>query len=193
MHSTADITVSDAVLSASASEAVMIEGGYSVTLRNVEITGSNTKLNGQSTVNTNVLIYQSMSGDASEGASFFTMTGGSMTALTGAMFHATNTATTITLENVDFTCAADSTVFLDASADSWGRSGANGGSVTLNLKNQDITGAILCDSVSSVSVSLDENSSWTLTGDSSVSAFTGDLANVNLNGYTLYINGEAVK
>ncbi len=193
IYSTADITVSDAVLSASASEAVVIEGGNSVTLRNVEITGSNTKLNGQSTVNTNVLIYQSMSGDASEGASFFTMTGGSMTALTGAMFHVTNTATTITLENVDFTCAADSTVFLDASADSWGRSGANGGSVTLNLKNQDITGAILCDSVSSVSVSLDENSSWTLTGDSSVSAFTGDLANVNLNGYTLYINGEAVK
>ena len=193
IYSTADITVSDAVLSASASEAVVIEGGNSVTLRNVEITGSNTKLNGQSTVNTNVLIYQSMSGDASEGASFFTMTGGSMTALTGAMFHVTNTVTTITLENVDFTCAADSTVFLDASADSWGRSGANGGSVTLNLKNQDITGAILCDSVSSVLVSLDENSSWTLTGDSSVSAFTGDLANVNLNGYTLYINGEAVK
>ena len=87
IYSTADITVTDATLRASASEAVVIEGGNSVTLENVDITGSNTVLNGQSTYKTNVLIYQSMSGDAREGASEFTMTGGSMTAQTGAMFH----------------------------------------------------------------------------------------------------------
>ena len=192
IYSTADITVSDATLSATTSEAVVIEGGNTVTLNNVDITGSNTKLNGQSKVNTNVLIYQSMSGDASEGESSLTMTDGSMTAETGAMFHVTNTTTTINLENVDFTYASDSNVFLSASADSWGRSGQNGGDVTLNLKNQDITGAILSDSLSSVSVNLDSDSTWTLTGDSYVSSFTGDLSNVNLNGYTLYVNGVAV-
>jgi len=192
IYSTADITVSDATLSATTSEAVVIEGGNTVTLNNVDITGSNTKLNGQSTVSTNVLIYQSMSGDASEGASSFTMTDGSMTAETGAMFHVTNTTTTITLENVDFTYANDSSVFLDASADSWGKSGSNGGNVTLNLIDQDITGSILTDSVSTVSVNLDADSTWTLTGDSSVTSFTGDLNNVNLNGYTLYVNGVAV-
>ena len=192
IYSTADITVSDATLSATTSEAVVIEGGNTVTLNNVDITGSNTKLNGQSKVNTNVLIYQSMSGDASEGESSFTMTDGSMTAETGAMFHVTNTTTTINLENVDFTYASDSNVFLSASADSWGRSGQNGGDVTLNLKNQDITGAILSDSLSSVSVNLDSDSTWTLTGDSYVTSFNGDLSNVNLNGYTLYVNGVAV-
>ena len=192
IYSTADITVSDATLSATASEAVVIEGGNTVTLNNVEITGSNTKLNGQSTVNTNVLIYQSMSGDASEGASSFTMTDGAMTAETGAMFHVTNTTTTINLENVEFTYAADSNVFLSASADSWGRSGSNGGQVTLNLTSQDITGAILSDSVSSVTLNLDAGSTWTLTGDSYVTAFNGDLNNVNLNGYTLYVDGVAV-
>ena len=192
IYSTADITVSDATLSATTSEAVVIEGGNTVTLNNVDITGSNTKLNGQSTVSTNVLIYQSMSGDASEGASSFTMTDGSMTAETGAMFHVTNTTTTITLENVDFTYAADSSVFLDASADSWGKSGSNGGNVTLNLIDQDITGSILTDSVSTVSVNLDADSTWTLTGDSYVTSFTGDLNNVNLNGYTLYVGGVAV-
>ncbi len=192
IYSTADITVSDATLSASNSEAVVIEGGTSVTLENVDITGSNAKLNGQSTQKTNVLIYQSMSGDASEGNSTFTMTGGTMTAETGSMFHVTNVTTTITLEDVAFTYASDSDVFLDASADSWGSSGKNGGNVTLNLVDQDITGAILSDSISSVTVNLDSTSSWTLTGDSYVSAFNGDLSNVNLNGYTLYVNGVAV-
>ena len=192
IYSTADITVSDASLRASASEAVVIEGGNSVTLNGVDITGSNTVLNGQSTVKTNVLIYQSMSGDASEGTSTFTMTGGAMTAETGAMFHVTNTTATITLENVDFTYAEDSAVFLDASADSWGKTGANGGSVTLNLVDQDITGAILTDSVSSVTVNLDAASTWTLSGDSAVTALNGDLSQVDLNGYTLYVNGEAV-
>ena len=192
IYSTADITVSDAALSATASEAVVIEGGNSVTLNNVKISGSNTKLNGQSTVNTNVLIYQSMSGDASEGASTFTMKDGSMTAATGAMFHVTNTTTAINLENVDFTYASDSNVFLSASADSWGRTGSNGGQVTLNLKSQDITGAILSDSVSSVTLNLDADSTWTLTGDSYLTAFNGDLSHVDLNGYTLYVNGAAV-
>ena len=121
------------------------------------------------------------------------MTGGSMAAETGAMFHVTNVTTTINLENVSFDYAEDSSVFLNASADSWGNAGKNGGNVTLNLVNQEITGAILSDSVSSVAVHMDENSSWTLTGDSSVTEFSGDLSRVNLNGYTLYINGEAVK
>lgn len=192
IYSTADISVSDANLSAAKSEAVVIEGGNSVNLDNVDITGSNTTLNGQSTQKTNVLIYQSMSGDASEGSSSFTMTGGTMTAKTGSMFHVTNVTTTITLENVDFTYASDSKVFLDASADSWGSSGKNGGNVTLNLKKQEITGAILMDSASSVTVNMDSSSTWTLTGESYITAFNGSLDNVNLNGYKLYINGTAV-
>lgn len=192
IYSTADITVSDATLSATNSEAVVIEGGNSVTLENVQITGSNATLNGQSTQKTNVLIYQSMSGDASEGSSTFTMNGGAMTAVTGSMFHVTNVTTTITLEDVDFTYAEDSSVFLDASADSWGTSGKNGGNVTLNLRNQEITGAILSDEVSSVTLTMDSDSTWTLTGDSYLAAFEGDLSQVNLNGYTLYVNGEAV-
>ena len=192
IYSTADITVSNAALSASNSEAVVIEGGNSVTLTDVNITGNDATLNGQSTQKTNVLIYQSMSGDASMGASEFTMTGGTMSAETGSMFHVTNTTTTINLENVSFTYASDSNVFLDASADSWGSSGSNGGQVTLNLTNQAISGAILSDSVSSVAVNLDSASTWTLQGDSCISSFTGDLANVDLNGYTLYIDGTAV-
>lgn len=211
IYSTADITVSDATLAASASEAVVIEGGNSVTLNDVEISGDNSRLNGQSTQNTNVLIYQSMSGDAAEGNSTFVMNGGSMTALTGSMFHVTNVTTTIDLSQVDFTYAADSDVFLSASADAWGSSGKNGGNVTLNLYQQAISGAMEVDAVSSLSLNIASGSSytgairsegavsvvlaadavWTLTGDSYIISFDGDLSQVNLNGYTLYVNGVA--
>ncbi len=191
IYSTADITVSDAVLSAANSEAVVIEGGNSVTLVNADISGNNAKLNGQSTVKTNVLIYQSMSGDASEGSSTFTMTGGSMTAGTGAMFHVTNVTTTINLSGVDFTYAADSDVFLDASADSWDAAGKNGGIVTLNLDGQDIIGVITADSASSVAVNLKNGSTWVLTGDSYVTSLSGDTSGIDRNGHTLYVNGVA--
>ncbi|MBR3309724.1 MAG: hypothetical protein IKG00_07530 [Lachnospiraceae bacterium] len=189
IYSTADINVSDATLSASNSEGVVIEGGNSVTLTNCNVTGNNAALNGQSTVMTNVLIYQSMSGDASEGASSFTMTGGTLTSLTGAMFHVTNVTTTISLSNVDLNYAGNSDVFLDASADSWGTSGKNGGHVMLNLDDQDITGIITCDSVSEVTVNLTNGSTWTLTGDSYVTSLTGDTSGISLNGHNLYVNG----
>ncbi len=213
IYSTADITVSDATLTASASEAVVIEGGNSVTLNNAVVSGNNSKLNGQSTVKTNVLIYQSMSGDASEGSSEFTMNGGSMTAETGTMFHVTNATTTINLSGVDFTYAKDSDSFLILSADAWGTVGKNGGNATVNLDSQTIQGAITVDSVSSltlnvgdssnytgainatgtsgsVSVNLESGSTWTLTGDSYVSSLSGDTSGIDLNGYTLYVGGE---
>ena len=191
IYSTADISVTGATLTSSASEAVVIEGGNSVTLTNSDISGNNSRLNGQSTMNTNVLIYQSMSGDAAEGNSTFTMTGGTMTAGTGAMFHVTNVTTEINLSGVDFSYASDSDVFLDASSDAWGTAGRNGGSVTLNLDDQDITGVITQDSNSSVAVNLSNGSTWTLTGDSYVSSLSGDTSGIDLNGHTLYVNGTA--
>ena len=208
IYSTADITVSDATLSATNSEAVVIEGGNSVTINNSDVTGSNAKLNGQSTVKTNVLIYQSMSGDASEGDSDFNMTGGTLTSLTGSMFHVTNTTTTINLNGVSLVNAADSSDFLIASADSWGTSGKNGGNATVNLSNQTVEGNVTVDSVSSVTLNIKDGSSytgaisnkgkanvtieasgtWTLTGDSYVTSLS-NAGTINLNGHKLYVNG----
>jgi hypothetical protein len=210
IYSTADVTVRDATLSSTKSEAVVIEGGNSVTLLNSSVTGNNSTLNGQSTVKTNVLIYQSMSGDASEGESSFTMDGGTLTSLTGSMFHVTNTTTTINLTGVTIKGASDSNDLLIASADAWGTSGKNGGHATVNLTDQVVSGNITVDSVSSValnlsnsdytgaisnkgtvSVHLGSGCTWTLTGDSSVSSLTGDLSGIDLNGHTLLVNGVA--
>jgi hypothetical protein len=43
-----------------------------------------------------------------------------------------------------------------------------------------------------VEVTLSDDSTWTLTGDSYVTSFDGDTSNVTANGYHLYVNGEEV-
>ena len=43
-----------------------------------------------------------------------------------------------------------------------------------------------------VSVTLDDSSTWTLTCDSYITEFNGNAANVITNGYTLYVNGTAL-
>ena len=219
IYCTADISVSDATLTANASEGVVVEGKNSVALTDCEVTGnmSNT-YNGDSDENIHcIMIYQSMSGDADVGEATFSAEGGSITAKTGDMFYITNTDCEITLKDVAFTLAND--VFLrvegNSSSRGWGTEGANGGDVTLTADSQEFTGIILVDEISSlaltmkngtsyegainpdgdggtVDVTLDDNSTWTLTGDSYITSFDGDTSNITANGYHLYVNGEQV-
>ena len=46
--------------------------------------------------------------------------------------------------------------------------------------------------IGTVSVILDSTSTWTLTGDTYITAFEGQMENVETNGYTLYVNGTAM-
>ena len=209
IYSTADISADGAALSASNSEAVVIEGGNSVTLTNSYVSGNNETLNGQSTVKTNVLIYQSMSGDASEGSSSFNMTGGTLQSGTGVMFHVTNTTTTINLSGV--TLSGTEEGLLNASADAWGNAGRNGGNVTLNASGQTLSGDVTVDNVSSLTlnltdestytgqvtsdgntaVTIEEGSTWTLTGNCTVSSLTNN-GTINYNGYTITLSDGTV-
>ena len=219
IYCTADISVSDATLTANASEGVVVEGKNSVALTDCDVTGnmSNT-YNGDSDENIHcIMIYQSMSGDADVGEATFSAEGGSITAKTGDMFYITNTDCEITLKDVAFTLAND--VFLrvegNSSSRGWGTEGANGGDVTLTADSQEFTGNILVDEISSlaltmkngtsyegainpdgaggtVDVTLDDDSTWTLTGDSYITSFDGDTSNIAANGYHLYVNGEQV-
>ena len=54
------------------------------------------------------------------------------------------------------------------------------------------SGDVVSTEVGTVSVVLDDSSTWTLTGDSYVTAFSGSASNVISNGYTLYVNGTAL-
>ena len=209
IYSTADITVKNADCVSTNSRAVIIEGKNSVTLENVTLSG-NDQSTKEGSVKANVLLYQSASGDASVGTSVFTMTGGSMKANTGAMFYCTNTASVINLENAELLLSDDGTLLI-VSAGRWGKDGKNGGDCTLNAAKQTLTGDIYVDAISSlklnltdgstytgaitgegsIAVTLDGTSAWTLTGDSYITSFDGDLSRIVLNGYTLYINGVA--
>ncbi len=217
IYSTAEIVVENADLVANTSEGVVIEGKNSVYLENVNLTDNNTRLNGKSTTYKNIFLYQSMSGDADSGTSTFTAADSTITTNNGDVFYITNTDAVIYLDNNTFITNSDG-AFLRAEAGAWGTSGKNGGNVTLSLSNQTVEGDIVIDSVStlemnitngssytgtingdntasSLSLYLDEDSTLTLTGDSYVTEFSdddADYSNIILNGYTLYVNGEAL-
>lgn len=215
IYSTADITVDDAVLTSTASQGVVVEGKNSVTLNNVELNAdNNTKNSDKSDYYQAVMIYQSMSGDAAEGLSSFTMTDGELNNANGDIFFITNTATEIHLSDVDITNNDSSGVFLRAAAAGWGSDGSNGGQVSLYAEDQDINGDMIVDTVSNLNlylqdgstftgainstgeagevyVALSGNTKWVLTGDSYITSLTCDADSIDLNGHTLYIDGKA--
>lgn len=217
IYSTADIIVSNAKLIAKASEGVVIEGKNSVTLNNVTLTDTNNKLNGKSTTYKNIFLYQSMSGDASNGTSSFTSKNSKITTNKGDTFYVTNTTAVINLENNTITNNDKSGAFLRIKKDSWGNSGSNGGNVTLKATNQLINGDIVIDSIStltmnlknsnftgkinksnsakSIDLNIDKDTKIKLTGNSYVTSFTNEDAsnsNIDFNGYKLYVNGKAI-
>jgi len=217
VYSTADITVENAVLTASASEAVVVEGKNSVTLNNVTLTGNMLAGTDANENVHNIMLYQSMSGDAEVGHSGFTATGGSILAGAGDMFYVTNTTCTISLTNVALTLANGTllTVSGNASARGWGAAGANGGVCTFTVSAQTLSGGILVDGISSldflladssvftgainasgaagtVNVTLGSGCRWVLTGDCHIASFTGDVSGIVTGGYTVYVDGAAI-
>lgn len=109
VYCTADITVSDAVLTANSSEGIVVEGKNSVTLNDCTVSAKMVGTYNDSSENIHaIMIYQSMSGDADVGTAYFTAEGGSITALAGDMIYVTNTHCIISLKGVDFTLADDS-------------------------------------------------------------------------------------
>ena len=222
IYSTADITVKNATLTSNLSEGVCIEGMNSITLENCDMTANNTQCNGNATFHDTIMIYQSMSGDADSGTSSFTMSGGSLTSLSGHMFHVTNTHAVITLSGVTLNNEG-SDVLLSVCDDGW--SGASNtaelvadaqalegtilvgenSTLTLTLSNgssfegyisgkiENAKGATVSTEVGTVHVILDNTSTWTLTADTYVASFEGDASNIISNGYTLYVNGTALE
>ena len=92
----------------------------------------------------------------------------------------------------------------------WGTNGSNGGHVTFTAKNQTLKGKIIVDSKSSLDLSLKSGSTytgaikgrgtvnvtiadgctWKLTGNSTISSLDCDADAIDLNGYTLKVNGK---
>lgn len=210
IYSTADITVSDAQMTSTSAQGVVVEGKNSVTLNNCDLTAENVSKNSdKSDTYQAVMIYQSMSGDAAEGEASFTMNGGTLVNKNGDIFFVNNTVASISLNNAEIINESDG-VFLRAAAAGWGSEGDNGGHVTMYAKKQNIEGGIIVDGVSTLNLYLENGSSftgsienegevyvelsggstWTLIADTSITSLTCDADSINLNGHKLYVNGE---
>lgn len=220
VYSTADISVEDATLTANGSEALVIEGNNSLKLTDCTVSGNMSDTDGTSSDENvhNVMIYQSMSGDADDGMSTFTMDGGTLTGNNGDMFYVTNTSTTISLSKVTVDQQDEEGAFLRVSGNSaskgWGTAGQNGGQVTMNMDDMALTGDIVVDSISTLDLTLSNNttyegsinivdnaeggtavdnnavvtveagSTWKLTGDCTVTSVNNE-GTIDYNGYTI--------
>ena len=219
VYSTADITVKNATLTANGSEALVIEGKNSITLTNSEVSGKMSENGSSADENIhNIMIYQSMSGDADVGTSEFTMTGGSLTGNSGDMIYVTNTHSIITLSGVKIVNkdldGALLRVVGNSASRGWGTAGKNGAQVEFTADNQTLDGDIIVDTISTLNftltnnstftgtiniaenaqngtavdnnavVTIDKGSTWTLTGDCTVTSLTNN-GTINFNGHTI--------
>lgn len=164
---TADITVKNANLTANNSEALVIEGKNSITLEDCYVTGNMSDTKGTSSSENvhNVMIYQSMSGDADVGTSVFSMTGGSLVGSSGDMFYITNTRCLLTLSGVnivnnDADGALLRVVGYSASR-GWGTAGSNGAQVEFAADGQTLAGDIIVDTISNLTMTMKNGSTFT--------------------------------
>ena len=218
IYSTGNITAENTKGTSYVSQIACIEGKNSIELENCEMTGfaEGNRQDGDTYVDLGgIFIYQSMSGDADVGTSTFTAKNSKLAIAEDSpvskeapMFHITNTACVINLEKTE--CSFASGVFLESSGQNqWGSEGSNGGTCELNTENEDIAGNVIVDSISSINwnmkntqfkgainstgnttVKVGEGSTWTLTGDSTVSSLELN-GNIEYGEYTLTVDGKA--
>ena len=222
IYSTGDISIENTEGTANGSQMVVIEGKNSATVTNSTLTASG-KGNRGDTDQAGIMIYQSMSGDAGQGTGTFTATNSSLTVQesssyykTAPMFFITNTDAIINLTNCKLAYGSN-TLISSKGTSEWGKTGSNGGNVTLNADNQTLEGNIEIDNISTlkmnltnsqykgtinadntakeITLKLDSNSKITLTGDSYITALEdsdSSYSNIDFNGYKLYVNGTAI-
>lgn len=167
VYSTADITVKNANLTANNSEALVIEGKNSITREDCYATGNMSDTKGTSSSENvhNVMIYQSMSGDADVGTSVFSMTGGSLVGSSGDMFYITNTRCLLTLSGVNIVNNdADGALLRvvgNSASRSWGTAGSNGAQVEFAADGQTLAGDIIVDTISNLTMTMKNGSTFT--------------------------------
>ena len=194
IYSTGEITVSGTTGTANAAQAIVVEGKNSATIKSSSTLKCSASDNGRND-ECGILIYQSMSGDADTGTSSFNCESSTIEILedsshygTAPMFYITNTEANIALTGCTFTYGSGT--FLKAEEGSWGTSGSNGGTVTLTLTNQDITGDIVVGSSSSLTIKLISSTiKGTINGDKTASKLSITLdsdSKITLTGNSYY-------
>lgn len=158
IYSTGEITVSNSTGTATGAQIAVVEGKNTIALYNCEF-AANGVGNRNSVDNAGVMIYQSMSGDAAVGAGKFTAKDSKLNVLSTSsvynaapFFFVTNTTATIELDNVEIGFS-DVEYFISVLGTSeWGKSGSNGGTVTITASRLTATNTkVEVDDISVVS------------------------------------------
>ena len=152
------------------------------------------------------------------GTSTFSMTGGTLTAKNGDMIYVTNTHCVLTLSGVTIQNEDADGVLLrvvgNSASHGWGTAGSNGAQVAFTADDQTMTGDIVVDTISTLTMTLKSGSTftgtiniidnaqngtavsdnavvtiesgctWTLTGDCVITSLTNN-GTINFNGYTI--------
>ena len=164
VYVTADITLRDASLTATGSEALCLEGLNTVRLYNCTLEGDMPQ-DAQNDNTWTVILYQSMSGDSQVGEGTFIMDGGSLVSHSGGLFYSTNTDSVFTLRNVEIITDETPDYFLrvtgNSNARGWGSTGSNGANTVFTAYQQTMNGDILYDSISNLTLYLLEGTHLT--------------------------------
>ncbi len=158
IYSTGDIKVTSSTGTSTGAQIAVVEGKNSITLDDCEFS-TNGIGNRNNVDNAAVMIYQSMSGDASMGAGSFTASDSKLTVLSDSeqyetvpFFFVTNTTASISLSGVEMNFYEDGYFILASGTNEWGNAGNNGGTVTVDAKNISTSSSeIGVDEISSVS------------------------------------------
>ena len=139
IYSTGKITVTKSKGTATGAQIAVVEGKNSITLKNDDFK-TNGIGNRNKVDNAAVMIYQSMSGDAGEGAGTFTAEKCTLTVLEDSpvyaevpFFFVTNTTANINLTDVTAKFNSSQKFVSAKGTSEWGRSGVNGGKVNLSV------------------------------------------------------------
>lgn len=158
IYSTGKIVVTNSKGAATGAQIAVVEGKNSIELQGCEFSANGVG-NRNNVDNAGVMIYQSMSGDASVGTGSFSATDSTLNVLASSsvydrtpFFFVTNTDATINLTGVTVNFSDAETFILAQGTSEWGQSGSNGGDVTVTLSNVTATNlSVNADTISSVS------------------------------------------
>ncbi|MGN1187724.1 MAG: hypothetical protein ACI4R6_04455 [Lachnospiraceae bacterium] len=196
LYSAGTIKASGVIGLANSSPAAVIEGKNSIILSSSDLTGVG---------NYGILLHESRICKAEKGITGFTAKNSLLSATQDqAMFYVTKTEAEVSLANTEL--AFESGILIKAE---------KAGNLTFKAAKQTLTGEIICDETSTISLELkeesffkgsvdtgntgsaiivlDEGSSWRLTEDSYISILSNeqtDCRNIKSNGHTLYYDAD---